>query len=197
MNKYGIYLISDSKYSDEKLESAIAGGVEYVQLRLKTVSSREFYERAINLKAVCQKYDAKFIINDRLDIALAVDSDGLHIGQSDLELSVCRRLFPNKIIGVSATNFEGAEMANQNGADYIGVGSMFPTNTKSDATPVSMATLELINQKLDLDVVCIGGITIDNVHELNNKCNGIAVCQEILAAENPHEIINKLRGNWQ
>ena len=132
---------------------------------------------------ICKKYQVPFVINDNVDIALAIDADGVHVGQSDMEaLDVRKRLGPDKIIGVSAQNVQQALLAQKHGADYLGVGAVFPTGSKDDAEDVSFETLKAICQAVDIPVIAIGGITKENVSELKGSgiC-GIAVISAIFA----------------
>lgn len=191
---YNIYLITDPAYEDEKCIEAIKAGVDIVQLREKDLSSKEFYQKALHYKQLCEKYNTKFIINDRLDIALAVDADGLHIGQNDLDIEICKKLFPNKIIGVSVTNYEEAILAQKQGASYIGVGAMFPTITKSDAKFVTLKELKKIGTDVTIPIVCIGGINLTNAKTLlDYKIAGLAICSEILSHINPKNQVEKFK----
>ncbi len=194
MISYNLYLITDPAYSDEKIIDALNAKVDVVQLREKNISSKAFYEKALKYKNICKQHNTKFIINDRVDIALAVDADGLHIGQSDLELKICRKIFPNKIIGVSATNLNEAIKAQQDGADYIGVGSMFPTITKNDAKFVTIDELKQIQKCITIPIVCIGGINLQNINELTKEnINNFAICSEILNKPSPSDEVKNFR----
>ncbi len=184
---YKMYLISDRDILKGRdllvsLEEAILGGVSVIQLREKDSSSLEFYEMAIRVKKLTKKYDIPLIINDRLDIALAVDADGVHLGQSDLPARVARELLgQDKILGVSTANVEEAEQAVKDGADYIGVGALFPTKTKSNTRCVTLEELTNIKNKIDIPVVAIGGINEKNIHFLKKtKIDGCAVVSAIL-----------------
>ncbi len=183
---YNIYLITDPMYSLKKTITAMKAGTNLVQLREKNISSKDFYNKALEYKKLCKQYDTKLIINDRIDIALAVDADGLHIGQDDLDLKICKKLFPNKIIGVSVTNLKEAITAQENGATYIGVGAMFQTTTKSDAKYVTLSELEEIKKQIKIPIVCIGGINLENAKSLlEYNIDGLAICSEILSHNNP------------
>jgi thiamine-phosphate pyrophosphorylase len=191
MNKikvdYSLYLVTDRKVLGgrdlaKSVEQAIQGGVTLVQLREKSVSTREYLELAYRVKEITTHYHIPFIINDRLDIALAIDADGLHIGQDDLPLTKAREIFPDKLIGVSASTLEEALLAQQQGADYVGVGAIFSTQTKTDAAEVSLQQLELIKKSLTIPVVAIGGINENNLHQVMAKgIDGVAVVSAILA----------------
>jgi thiamine-phosphate pyrophosphorylase len=187
---YKLYLVTDRdilKNTDiyTAVEEAIKGGVTLVQLREKTSSSLEFYNIALKLKEITSKYNIPLIINDRIDIALAVDASGVHIGQSDLPASIVRKLIgKDKILGVSATTLDEAKQAKEAGADYIGVGAMFPTNTKQDAKAVSIEELKLIKEAISIPVVAIGGITLDNAPLLKpSNIDGVSVISAILGKE--------------
>ena len=186
---YKLYLVTDRRFIGardlgECVKEAILGGATMVQLREKNVSSREFYQIARELKKITTQGHVPLFINDRLDIAQAVDADGLHIGQSDLPADVARKILgPDKIIGVSASTLEEARLAEQQGADYLGVGSVFATSTKKDATTVSLTMLEKIKQSVSIPVVAIGGISSGNVQKLMPAgIDGVAVISAILGS---------------
>ena len=144
---------------EKAVEEAILGGVTMVQLREKDCSSKEFYETALRIKEITDAYEVPLLINDRVDIALAVDADGVHIGQSDLPVKIARKILgKDKIIGVSARNVAQALEAEQNGADYLGVGAMYATGTKKDAKVTSREELLKIRQAVKIPIVVIGGI---------------------------------------
>ena len=161
---YQLYLVTDrnclqQQTLEQAVEQAILGGVTLVQLREKAIASKEFYERALRIKAICHHYNVPLLINDRVDIALAVEADGVHIGQSDLPCRVVRQILgKDKIIGVSARTAKQAIQAQADGADYLGVGAMFATSTKQDAKTVSVETLNDIRQSVSIPIVAIGGI---------------------------------------
>ncbi|WP_443660519.1 thiamine phosphate synthase [Clostridium algidicarnis] len=184
---YKLYLVTDRdllKNTDlyTAVEEAIKGGVTLVQLREKDITTLDFYNTALNIKKVTDKYDIPLIINDRMDIALAVNASGVHIGQKDMPCTIARKILGNdKILGVSATTLSQAIKAEKEGADYIGVGAIFNTSTKQDAKPVSIDTLKEIKETLSIPVVAIGGITSKNIHLLNaSNIDGIAVVSDIL-----------------
>lgn len=187
-----LYLVTDpsaGEKTEEIVKEAVAGGVTMVQLREKTAGSLSFYERALRLKRVTRKAGVPLIINDRTDIMLAADADGLHVGQSDLPAAVTRRLIgPDKILGVSAHTVEEAVRAEKDGADYLGVGAVFPTATKKDAESVSYETLKEICETVSIPVVAIGGIGEHNIGKLvGSGIRGIAVVSAIMNAENPEK----------
>lgn len=204
---YRLYLVTDREImSTEKLEiaveQAILGGCTVVQLREKNCLSLEFFEIAIKIKEVTDKYQIPLIINDRIDIALAVDAAGVHIGQSDIPARIARKLIgDNKILGVSASNFEEAMRAYEDDADYLGVGAMFVTDTKPDVKFTSVDELVQIRKYIPLPIVVIGGInktTIPNFKGID--INGFAVASAIIsqsdikaAAQNLNSELMELR----
>lgn len=194
MNKrnidYALYLVTDRGYLGGRdltdcVEKAILGGVTLVQLREKDCSSREFYSMARKVKAVTDYYQVPLVINDRLDIALAVDAAGLHVGKQDLPAAVARKILgADKIMGVSAATLQEALQAQREGADYLGVGAMFPTPTKTDVRRVSLAELKEIKERLTVPVVAIGGISESNLPDLRKTgIDGVAVVSAILGQE--------------
>lgn len=170
---------------EEDVEKAIKGGATFVQIREKELDKDAFLAEAKKLKAVTDRYGIPFVINDDVEIALAVDADGVHVGQSDMEAGDVReKLGPEKIIGVSVRTVEQALLAQQRGADYLGVGAVFPTSTKPDAAEVSFDILQAICEAVDIPVVAIGGIQQENVMELKGSgIDGVAVVSAIFAAE--------------
>jgi thiamine-phosphate pyrophosphorylase len=188
---YKLYLVTDREVLKNKdlftaVEEAIKGGVTVVQLREKNLTSLEFYNTAVKIKEITDKYNVPLIINDRLDIAIAVDAAGLHVGQKDMPAEVARKLLgSNKILGVSAATLEEAKKAETDGADYIGVGAVFLTTTKNDARAVSVQLLKEIKQGVSIPVVAIGGINSGNAKLLKPaNVDGIAVVSDILGKEN-------------
>lgn len=166
-----------------QVERALKGGATFIQLREKELDEADFLEEAKEIQKLCREYHVPFVINDNVEIAAAIGADGVHVGQSDMEAGdVRRRLGPDKIIGVSAQTAEQALRAQKHGADYLGVGAVFPTGSKADATEVSRETLEEICRAVDIPVIAIGGISRENVMELKGSgiC-GIAVISAIFA----------------
>lgn len=166
-----------------QVERALKGGGTFIQLREKELDEGDFLEEAKEIQKLCREYHVPFVINDNVEIAAAIGADGVHVGQSDMEAGdVRRRLGPDKIIGVSAQTAEQALRAQEHGADYLGVGAVFPTGSKADATEVSRETLEEICRAVDIPVIAIGGIGRENVMELKGSgiC-GIAVISAIFA----------------
>lgn len=198
MEALKLYLITDSDILKGRdfyhcIEEALKGGVTMLQLREKDADGKEFLEKAMKLRELTKKYGVKFVINDRVDIAMLCDADGVHLGQSDIPAKEARKLMPGKIIGVSCRTMEEAERAKIDGADYLGVGDIFGTKTKLDAKRVSLDTLKEIKEKVNLPVAAIGGLNLDNIDYVK-KCNidGYAVISAILAKEN----IKKECGSW-
>ncbi|MDR3541258.1 MAG: thiamine phosphate synthase [Desulfosporosinus sp.] len=197
---YSLYLVTDRKMLrardlGQSIELAIQGGVTLVQLREKSVSTREFLELAIRIKEITDHYHIPLIINDRLDIALAIDAAGLHVGQDDFPMLKARELLgPRKIIGVSASTLAEALLAQQQGADYLGVGAVFSTSTKTDASEVSLKQLEVIKQSVTIPVVAIGGINDKNLKQvLATGIDGVSVVSAILAKADILEAAKQLR----
>lgn len=201
---YTLYLCTDRELMstetlEEAVEKAIKGGCTVVQLREKHCSSREFYQAAVNIREITRKYQVPLIINDRVDIALAIDADGVHVGQSDLPASVVRSIIgEDKIVGVSAAKVSEAEQAVKDGADYLGVGAMFPTDTKTDARPVTMEELRAIRSAADVPIVVIGGINQKTAHHFKDTgIDGLAVVSAVIAAEDieqaAREMVSKFR----
>jgi len=187
---YTMYLVTDRdvlKGRDlcEAIEASIEGGVTLVQLREKDISSLDFYNLAVAVKKITDKHNVPLIINDRIDIALAVDAAGVHVGQSDIPTKVARKIIgEEKILGISAATLEEAKLAEAEGADYLGIGAVFPTDTKKDARSVSIELLGEIKKSLTVPVVGIGGINENNVELLKeSKIDGIAVVSAILGKD--------------
>ena len=149
------------------VERAVEGGVTAVQLREKKSEGITFFEKAKRLKALLDRYDVPLIINDRVDVALAVGAAGVHVGQSDLPLHAIKKIVPESmIVGISASTVEEAKLAEAAGASYLGVGAVFPTSTKNDATVLPAGMLQTIKESVSIPIVGIGGITLDNVELL-------------------------------
>lgn len=193
-----LYLVTDNSEDVEKflntIEEAIKGGVTVVQIREKTADTLDFYNLALKVKEITSKYDVPLIVNDRVDIALAIDADGVHVGQSDMPCDVTRKLIgQNKILGVSAATVKEAKKAESDGADYIGTGAVFPTTTKDDADSVTKDELTEIVKSIDIPVVAIGGINLDNACELNGTgIAGLSVVSAIMSSDNPKKSSQEL-----
>ena len=180
---------------ESQVEQALKGGATFVQLREKELDEETFLEEAKKIKKLCGKYHVPFVINDNVDIALAVDADGVHVGQSDMEAGKVReKLGPDKIIGVSCKTVEQALLAKKHGADYLGVGAMYPTGTKKDATAVTPAALSEICHAVDIPVVAIGGINKDRLEPLKGTgVDGVAVVSAIFAADDIEKAAKELK----
>ena len=167
-----------------QVEKALKGGVTFVQLREKALDEQAFLEEAKEIQKLCAQYHVPFVINDNVEIAAQIGADGVHVGQSDMEAGDVREKLGPRIIGVSAQTVEQAVRAQERGADYLGVGAVFPTGSKADAVEVSHETVRAITEAVDIPVIAIGGITKDNVSELSGTgiC-GIAVISAIFAQE--------------
>lgn len=166
-----------------QVEKALKGGITMLQLREKELGAEEVLAEAKEIQELCKKYQVPFIINDYVDIAMEIDADGIHVGQSDMEVGNVRQLIgETKILGVSAATRDQAVLAEKSGADYLGVGAVFPTGSKADAEAVSFETLKAICSSVSIPVVAIGGITRDNMMRLSGSgiC-GIAVISAIFA----------------
>ena len=197
---YSVYLCKDRRNkTDEEIlniiEEAIKGGTTVVQLREKTASTKEFYDLALRVKEITSRYGVPLLINDRIDIALAIDSEGVHIGQDDMPADIAREIIgEDKILGVSASTVEEAKKAENDSADYIGSGAVFPTATKDDADSVSKEELKEIVDSIDIPVVAIGGITVENASSLKDSgIAGFSVVSAIMSAEDPKEASKKLK----
>ena len=197
---YSVYLVTDHRdKTDEEflnvVEEAIKGGTAIVQLREKTASTKDFYQLALKVKEITSKYDVPLLINDRIDIALAVDCEGVHIGQDDMPAGIARKIIGNdKILGVSASTVDEAIKAEEDGADYIGSGAVFPTATKDDADSVSKEELKNIVDSINIPVVAIGGITLENANTLKDTgIAGFSVVSAIMSADNPREASKELK----
>ncbi|MFQ7522908.1 MAG: thiamine phosphate synthase [Terrisporobacter sp.] len=185
-----LYLVTDSDILKGRdfykvIEDSMKAGVTMVQLREKDADGKEFLEKAMKLRELTRKYNVSFIINDRVDIAMVCDADGIHVGQSDIDAVSVRKLIgEDKIIGVSARSVEEAKKAKEDGANYLGIGAMFSTSTKLDAKDVSFDTLNNIINEVDLPFVLIGGINLDNVCQLKQfNPDGYALVSGILGAQ--------------
>ncbi|MDU2620349.1 MAG: thiamine phosphate synthase [Dialister sp.] len=187
-----LYLVTDRSGMgdcefESKIRSAVEGGCTMVQLREKNVNSYLIYQRALSIKKITDEYHIPLIINDRLDIMLAVGADGVHLGQQDIPVKIVRRLIgKDKIIGVSAHCPEEAEKAEQDGADYLGVGAIFPTETKKDIIITPVDVLREIKETVSVPVVAIGGINQNNINTLKGShVDGVAVISAIMKSKDP------------
>lgn len=194
-----LYLVTDPKLSGGdlpgKVEAAIQGGVTLVQLREKTADSRQFLETALRVREVTDRYGIPLIINDRIDIALACNAAGVHLGQQDIPCKIAREILgSDKLIGVTAKTVEQAIQAERDGADYLGCGALFPSGAKPEAQPMTLSTLSEILASVHIPVTAIGGINAENVHlPVEAGANGVAVVSAILGQPDVSAAARKLR----
>ncbi|MGB5989838.1 MAG: thiamine phosphate synthase [Marinifilaceae bacterium] len=203
MNKFdlSLYLVTDRDLSmgrslEEIVEEAVKGGITMLQLREKNTSTADFYKIACSLKNLLKGHNIPLIINDRLDIAIASDADGLHIGQSDMPYSVVRKILgKDKIIGLSVETIEQAREANELDVDYIGLSPVFSTNTKTDInTPLELEGIREIASFTKHKTVAIGGINTQNTRDIiKNGADGIAVVSAIISQDNPRMAAAELK----
>lgn len=200
---YSLYLCTDrglmtSATIEESVEAAVRGGATVVQLREKDCSSREFYELGLRVREITARYGVPLFVNDRADIALAVGADGVHVGQSDLPCRAVRAIAPGMLVGVSASSLAEAVQAERDGADYLGVGAMFATGTKTDAEIVSMEELEAIRRAVSIPIVVIGGINKQTLGNFKGTgVNGLAVVSAIVAQPDPEAAARELLRMWK
>lgn len=189
-----LYAVTDRAWTGrqslyEQVEAALKGGVTCVQLREKNLEEEAFFQEARELKFLCQSYGIPLIINDNVNIAVDCGADGVHVGQEDMDVSCVRRLVGEKmILGVSAHSVEEAKKAVEEGADYLGVGAVFPTSTKSDVRGMTKETLQAICREVDVPVVAIGGINPENIRKLaGSGVDGVALVSAIFSAPDIEE----------
>ena len=199
-----LYAVTDRHWLNGRtlysvVKESLDGGVTFLQLREKELDEVHFLEEAKELQQLCREYQVPFIVNDNVDIAIAMDADGVHVGQSDMEAGDVRaKLGSDKIIGVSAQTVEQAVLAEKHGADYLGVGAVFPTGSKDDADDVSYETLKAICEAVSTPVIAIGGITQENVKELaGSGICGIAVISAIYAQKDIRKASEDLKKETQ
>ncbi|MDD6490408.1 MAG: thiamine phosphate synthase [Clostridia bacterium] len=195
-----LYAVTDRMWTGKKtlyeqIEDALKGGITCLQLREKNLDDEKFLEEALKIKSLCNSYNVPLIINDNVDIALKSGADGVHVGQHDMQAENVRKLVgENMIIGVSARTVEQAVLAEKNGADYLGVGAVFNTSTKIDASSVSFRTVSEICKAVSIPVVAIGGISSENILQLSGLgVDGVALVSSIFSAENIEQECKKLR----
>lgn len=201
---YTLYLCTDRQLMttetlEESVELAVKGGVSVVQLREKECTSREFFDMARAVKTITDAYEVPLIINDRIDIALAVGADGVHLGQQDVPVWVARDLLgADKIVGATANTIELAVEAWQNGADYLGVGDIFGTTTKSDTRHITLDELKAIRDAVQIPVVAIGGVNEENIALLKSTgVDGAAVISAIVGQKDITAAAEKLISNFR
>ena len=196
-----LYAVTDRSWLNgqtlyEQVEQALEGGVSFLQLREKELEEQAFLEEAKVIQELCKKYQVPFLINDNVELAASIGADGVHVGQSDMAAGAAReKLGPDRIIGVSARSVEEALEAQRQGADYLGVGAVFPTGSKADAVEVDHQVLKEICSAVEIPVIAIGGIGRDNVAQLKGSgiC-GIAVISAIFAQNDIEAAARELRG---
>lgn len=180
---FSVYGVTNNNPEPESIEKAINGGIKIIQLRMKNASYDELVSMAMKVKKICEG-KAIFIINDNVKAALEADADGVHLGQGDMKISDARKILKDKIIGLSAHNREEAIQAEKDGADYIGCGAMFPTETKKDVTALSAEELKNICSAVQIPTVAIGGINLDNMKYLKySGADGVAVSNGIFSGD--------------
>jgi thiamine-phosphate pyrophosphorylase len=197
---YSLYLVTDrnlmiSNSLEMAVEDAIIGGVSIVQLREKNTLGFEFYTLGKSIKSITDKYNVPLIINDRVDVMLALDADGVHVGQEDLPVKEVRKIVgPDKIVGCSVSSLKESLKAVDDGADYLGVGAMYSTKTKDDAKNVSMETLKTIRENVKIPIVVIGGINEQNIPNFyGTNTDGFAVVSAIMGTKNTQDAASNLK----
>lgn len=181
LKRFRLYVITGEEFHpsrtlEEVMREAMEGGADFIQLRDKKSTKKQVLEKAKMLRELTNEFDVPFIVNDHIDVALAVGADGIHLGQDDLPLVEARKLVGDKIIGISTHSIEQAREAERNGADYIGVGPIFPTKSKEDVVePVTVSYLREVVNEIKIPFVPIGGIKLHNVDEVLNA-GGKSVC---------------------
>ena len=197
---YTLYLVTNRQNKTEQeflntIEEAIKGGVTIIQLREKNTNTKKFYNIAKKVKKITTKYNIPLIINDRIDIAQAINAEGIHLGQNDMPCNIARKILgKEKIIGISATTIKEAQKAQKDTANYIGCGAIFPTKTKNDAKTVTIPELTKITKSINIPVIAIGGITKENKKQLKNtKIKGISVVSAITESKNPQKAAKELK----
>ena len=200
---YSVYLVTDrdlmsTETLEEAVEEAIKGGCTLIQIREKECSSLDFYNTAVNVKKITDKYNIPLLINDRLDIAQAVNAAGVHVGQSDLPLTIVRKILgDDKIIGVSAGNLEEALTAEKNGADYIGVGAVYATGSKKDATAVTMEEVKKIRNNIKIPMVVIGGVNKERIKDFKDvDIDGVAIISAIIAQKDIKKAAEEIKDEF-
>ncbi|MDU7298490.1 MAG: thiamine phosphate synthase [Finegoldia magna] len=195
-----LYLVTDrTNVADEekfltKIEEAIKGGVTLVQLREKNISTKEYIDLAKKVKTICDKFDVPLLIDDRIDVCLASDRAGVHLGDEDMEIRDARRILGDDyIIGATAKSVDRAIQCEKEGADYLGVGAIYPTKTHVKTKITSVDTLRDINNSISIKTVAIGGLNEDNMDVLKNSgASGIAVVRALMNDDNPLEKAHRL-----
>lgn len=200
---YTLYVCTDrhlmsSKTVEESVEKALSGGADIIQLREKDISSLEFYNTAKRVHEITKSYNVPLIINDRLDIALSINAEGVHLGQSDIPASIAKKIIPpDMILGISASTAEEAVKAEKDGATYLGIGAMNPTVTKTDAENVSIEELKRIRAAVSIPIVIIGGINKNTIPLYKGLgIDGIAVVSAVVSQADISASAKELRELW-
>lgn len=195
-----LYAVTDRTYIgkkslSQKVQEVIEGGATFIQLREKNLNQSDLLLEAKEIQTLCKKAHVPFVINDDVQLAKEIDADGVHVGQEDMEAASARELLgPDKIVGVSAQTVEQALLAEKMGADYLGVGAVFPTNSKDDAEDVSFETLKAICEAVSIPVIAIGGIHKDNVLQLKGSgIVGVAVISALFSQEDSCQATQELK----
>jgi len=198
----GYYFITDNRLSlkgnEADVQLACELGVKVIQYRNKDADTKELYHEAHKLRQICKHYDVKFLVNDRIDIAIAVDADGVHLGQGDMPYPVARKLLgKKKIIGISTHSVKEARLAEFSNVDYIGVGAIFPTTTKDDVTPVGIQLIEDIKKVVNIPIVAIGGINMSNFESVvNSGANALCSISDIVKYEDMEDRIKAINDKF-
>ena len=200
LNNFSLYAITDLKDEDpailSKITKALRGGVDVIQLRSKSLSDGALFRIGKKIRVLTRKMKKLFIVNDRVDLMMALDADGVHLGQDDLEIQTARKIIQNRnqIIGRSTHSLAEALKAQQEGADYIGFGPIFETPTKPDYKPVGLDLIRMVLKRVRIPVVCIGGIDASNVKRvIQAGANRIAVVRAIFSSQNPEKAARELK----
>lgn len=188
--RLGLYVVTDERSDAESLvatvRAAVAGGAMSVQLRRKHEDGGRFVEIGLALRGITRDLEALFFVNDRVDVAILTDADGVHVGQSDISCLDAKKLMGDKFVGVSVATLEQARQAERDGADYLGVGSIYPTTSKADVDMCRLDELERIAKATQIPLVAIGGITVERTVEvLRHGAHGVAVVSAVMHAQNP------------
>ncbi|MDN5321227.1 MAG: thiamine-phosphate pyrophosphorylase [Thermococcaceae archaeon] len=194
--KLRLYVITDRRLKPEveSVKEALEGGATSIQLRIKNAPTREMIEIGKEIRKLTEEYDALYFVDDRVDVALATNADGVQLGLEDMPISLARDIAPNLVIGASVYSLEEALHAEKEGADYLGAGSVFPTPTKKDVKIIGIEGLSRIVESVKIPVVAIGGINHENVKEvLKTGVDGIAVISAIMGAENIREATERMK----
>ncbi len=193
--KLKLYVITDGRLRDEieSVKLVLEGGARAIQLRMKNSSTRQMIEKGIKIRRMIEDYDALLFVDDRVDVALAIEAHGVHLGPDDMPLKIARKIASELLIGATVHSVEEAIKAQEEGADYLGAGSVYPTSSKENAIVIGLENLRKIVKSVKIPVVAIGGINIENLRNvLSTGVDGIAVISAILSAEDPKEATRRM-----